>query len=200
MSWSNPTPDEAYESYTYYRNRYYDAAYQKSASEKRQQTYISQRNSERSKYNNLASQKLNLEKRLSAIESIIKMLEGTGGWRSTNVPDAILRVNSALNKADDAYRRSIKMDGCAVASLESVFSVPTVEGEHHSAAALLAYKAERNRLGQEISNLNTNISALSASISALNGKINSCSSAQEDYRRIMSSSAYEMNHFRKYMY
>ena len=81
MSWSNPTQKEASELYSYYRNKYYEAARKKSASEKEEQTYINQRNGERAKYNNLISQKSTLEKRLSGVESIIKMLEGTGGWR-----------------------------------------------------------------------------------------------------------------------
>ena len=121
MSWLNPTSDEAAESYSYYKNKYYNAANQKRTSEKQEQSYVSQKKSATSKMNALSTQKVNLEKRLSGIVNIIKMLEGTGGWFSANVPNAISKATSALNKTIDSYRSCIKMSGVVAASLKSAF-------------------------------------------------------------------------------
>lgn len=201
MSWSNPTPEEAAESYSYYKNQYYNAASQKQASEKQEQSYISQKNSAASQISSLSSQKLSFEKRLSGIENIIKMLEGSGGWFSISVPSAIAKVTTALKKADDSYRNSMKLSGGAgAASLETVFETKSVEGDSRSASALQQYKAEKARLEQQIADLKTQISSLSSMISSLTSKINACNATQATLRSTMNSSAYEMNHYEKFMY
>lgn len=200
MSWYNPSPEEAAESYSYYKNKYYSAASQKRNSEKLEQGYVSQRNSANTQLSSLSSQKVNFEKRLSGIEKIIKMLEGNGGWFSTNVPDAITKVVSALKKTDVSYRNSVRMTGgVAAASIETAFATQTVEGESHSASALQQYKSEKARLEQEIANLKSQISSLSATISSLTSKINSCNSTQAALRSTMNSCAYEMNHYKRFM-
>ncbi len=201
MSWSNPTPEEASNAYSYYKNKYQSAANQKRASEKQEQSYVSQKSSATSQKAALSSQKVSFEKRLSGVENIIKMLEGSGGWFSTNVPNAISKASSSLSKAETSYRNSIKLSGgIAAASLENAFETKTVEGEIHSANALQQYKSEKIRLEQEIANLKTQISTLSNTISTLTSKINSCNATQASLRSSMNSYAYEMNHFKKYMY
>lgn len=201
MSWYHPSQEEAAEAYSFYRNKYHKAASQRNASIRQEQAYISQKRTATTKMNEFSMQKLNFEKRLEGIILIIKMLEGSGGWRSTNVPNAILKATSTIRKTDSSYKKSIRMTGgMAVASLETAFAVKTVEGDYRSASALQAYKAEKTRLEQSIANLKIQIDSLSNQISVLSKQISACSAAQASYKSTMNSSAYEMNHYRKYMY
>lgn len=201
MSWYNPSQEEAIEAYAYYQNKYYTAASQRNVSMRQEQAYLSQKSAVTSKMNDFSVQKLNFEKRLEGIIKIIKMLEGSGGWFTTNVPSAISKATSTIQKTDTSYKRSIRMTGgMAAASLETVFAVKTVEGDYRSASALQAYKSEKTRLEQSIANLNSQIASLSSQISLLNKQISACNAAQVSYRNIMNFSAYELNHYRKYMY
>ena len=201
MSWSNPTPEEAAESYSYYKNRYNSAANQKRASEKQEQSYISQKSQANSQINALSSQKINFERRLRGIEGIIKMLEGSGGFFSKNVPATISKATNALNKVDNSYRKSIRRTGGGSdARLATAFEIKTVEGHPNSSNALQQYKAEKARLEQELQNLKNQLNNLSALVSQLNSKINACNATQASLQSSMNSYAYEMNHYRKYTY
>lgn len=201
MSWYNPSQEEATEAYAYYKNKYYSAANQRNASMRQEQAYVSQKSAATTKMNDLSAQKLNFEKRLEGVIKIIKMLEGSGGWFATNVPSTISKAISTIQKTETSYKRSIKMTGgMAAASLETAFAVKTVEGDHRSASALQAYKSEKTRLEQSIADLKSQIASLSSQISTLSKQISACSAAQASYKNTMNSSAYEMNHYRKYMY
>ena len=201
MSWYDPSQEEAVEAYSYYQNKYYNAANQRNASKRQEQEFISQKSAAAAKMNESSSQKLNFEKRLEGIIKIIRMLEGTGGLFSADVPGAISKAASTLQKTDTSYRRSIRMTGgTAAASLESAFAVKTVEGDPRSASALAAYKAEKERLEQNIADLKSQIASLSGQITALSRQISACSAAQVSYKNTMNTCAYEMNHYRKYMY
>lgn len=201
MSWYNPTPEEASEEYSYYKHRYSDAAAQRSASMRLEDSYVSERNAANSQLSSLSSQKLNFEKRLEGIDNIIKMLEGTGGWFSTNVPSTITKAVSSIQKTDASYHQSIRMTGgTAAASLATAFRTKTVDEDANSASALQGYKTERAKLEQNIIDLNNQIASLSGMISSLNGKINACNADQASLQRTMNESAYVMNHYKRYMY
>ncbi len=201
MSWSNPSPSEAAEMYSYYKHKYENAANQKRASERLEQSYISQRSSASSQLNNAKAQKVNLEKRLEGVEKIIKMLEGTGGWFSTNVPNAIQTAKNKLKQADNSYRSSIKVTGgIAAASIESAFATKAVEEDANSANALNEFKKERTRLEQAISELNSQINNLAATIANLTSSINACNETQASLQSAMNSYAYDMNHYHGFMY
>lgn len=201
MSWYNPSQEEATEAYSYYQNKYYSAASQYNASMRQEQAYISQKSAATTKMSDVSVQKVNFEKRLEGIIKIIKMLEGSGGWFATNVPSTISKASSTIQKTDTSYKHSIRMTGgIAAASLETAFAVKTVEGDFRSASALQAYKEEKTRLEQSIAELKSQIDFLSSKISTLSKQISSCGVAQASYKNAMNSSAYEMNHYRKYMY
>lgn len=201
MSWYNPSREEAIEAYAYYKNKYYNAANQRNASMRQEQAYVSQKSMATTKMNDLSTQKMNFEKRLEGIIKIIKMLEGSGGWFVTNVPSTISKAASTIQKTEISYKRSIKMTGgIAAASLETAFAVKTVEEDYRSASALQDYKSEKVRLENNIADLNSQIASLSSQISILSRQISACNAAQASYKNTMNSSAYEMNHYRKYMY
>lgn len=199
-SWNNPTEDEAEEAYDYYKAKYNSAASQKRSSERQEQTYISEKKSAVNKRDQLRDQVLNFEDRLEGIDKIIAMLEGTGGWFTANVPEAISKTQRTLSKADGSLRECIKLTGgAAAASMETAFAVKTVEGDYRSAAALQAFRSERERLSGQLQELNNQINSLSEQISTLSGKISSCNSQQWDLQRSMNSYAYDMNHYKKYI-
>jgi len=200
-SWSNPSQDEAIEAYEYYKGKYNNAANQKRASERQEQTYVSEKNAASAEMNSLSSEKLNFEKRLRGIEDIIKMLEGTGSRSSANVPNAIEKAQSSIAKTDSSFRSSMRLSGGAgAASLETAFKTKAVEAEPHSASALSSFKAEKARLEEEIANLSKQIANLSSLISSLSNKISACNSAQATLQSSMNSYAYDMNHYKKYTY
>ncbi len=201
MSWYNPSQEEATEAYAYYQNKYYAAASQRNASMRQEQAYISERSAATAKVNDLSNQKLNFEKRIEGIIKIINMLEGSGGWFATNVPSTILKATSTIQKTDASYNRSIRMTGgVRAASLEEAFSIKTVEEDCRSASALQAYKEEKTKLEQSVADLKSQMASLSSQISMLSSQISACSAVQASYKNTMNSSAYEMNHYRKYMY
>lgn len=201
MSWYNPSQEEAMEAYAYYKNKYYSAAKQRNSLMRQEQAYVSQKRMATTKMNDLSTQSINFEKRLEGVIKIIKMLEGSGGWFVTNVPGTISKAASTIQKTDISYKRSIKMaGGIAAASLETAFAVKTVEEDYRAASALQDYKSEKVRLENNIADLKSQIASLSSQISTLSKQINACSAAQSSYKNTMNSSAYEMNHYRKYMY
>lgn len=195
MSWSNPSLDEATEAYSYHKNLYYNAASQREASIRQENRYISERNAAKSQMSDLSSQKLNFEKRLEGIKRIIKMLENSG-----SVPSSISKVVRTVKKTDESFRTAIKFDNGLVVSIEDAFKTKSVEEDGNSASALQAYKNEKTTLEQNIENLKRQIASLSEQISSLTSQINACNSLQSSLKRTMNSSAYEMNHYRKYMY
>lgn len=200
-SWSNPSQEEATEAYEYYKSKYYSAANQKRVSERQEQTYISEKNAATTEMNSLSVQKMNFEERVRGIEDIIKMLEGNGGWFSTNVPSAIEKTQKSLSKTDSSFRSSIRLTGGGgTASMEASFAIKSVEADAHSSAALSSFKSEKKRLEQEITNLSTQIANLSSMISSLTSKINACNATQASLQSAMNSYAYDMNHYKKFTY
>lgn len=201
MSWANPSPSEAAEMYSYYKHKYEDAANQKRASERLESSYVSRKNSTVSQLNAASSQRVNLEKRLEGVEKIIKMLEGSGGWFTSSVPEAIDKAKSKLKQADSSYRSSIRViGGTTAASIETAFAIKSVEEDPNSANALSEFKKERTRVEQAITELQSQINNLSSLISSLTSSINACNQTQASLQSAMNSYAYDMNHYHGFMF
>ncbi len=199
-SWSNPTPEEAQEAYSYYKRKYNQAASQKRDSERQEQEYLAQKDSAARECSSLSTQRLNFEKRLSGIQELIKMLEGSGGWFSLNVPEVIAKAQKSLAQTDASFRSSVILtDGIGAADLCAAYETKTVAGESHSASALAAFRAEKTRLEQEILRLKERIAQLSALVDDLNRKVRNCNATQSQLRSAMNSYAYDMNHYKRYI-
>ena len=198
MSWSNPSSNEAESAYYSAKNAYSNAANQKSASERAESNYISEKNSCASSIQSCQNEKRNFEKRIAGIGEIIKALEGSGGG-GVDVPSGISKVNSAAGNADTSYRGSIKCAEITRADFNDVFKAKSVYEDANSSGALSAYKSEKARLEQAVAELEARIASLFASIDSLTSKIKSCNAAQASYSHTMSSAAYDMNHYKKYM-
>lgn len=199
MPWVNPTPEEAKEEYDYSRSKYMQAASEKAASERAEQSYIDQRKTAMSTIQSCKTDKTNFEKRIKQIEEIIKMLEGRGGFFSEDVPESITNANTSSQKADQSFKSCIKCDGISSASLDDVFHSKSVEEDSNSNNALNAFKNEKARLEEAVENLERQISSLSSSINDLNTQIRNCNSTQASLRHSMNGYAYEMSHYKRYM-
>ncbi len=199
--WIDPSPKEAEEAYSYYKVKYERAASQKYTSERQEAAYIAEKTAAVTKLNSLSSQKASFEKRLRGIEEIIRILEGTGGWLSANVPEAIENAKKSLSKADTSFSGSMRLSGVAgTMCLQNAFLTKTVEEDTHSATALAAFRAEKARLETELDNLHQQLDSLSDLVSSLKSKINACNATQRSLKHSMNSHAYDMNHYRKYLY
>lgn len=198
-SWNNPTPEEAEEAYWYNRNRYYNAASEYNAARNRAQSLEYQKSASKSQMQSLSTQRVNLEKRLDGVEKIIRCMVGSGGWLATNVPSAISKASKALEKADESFRKSIRLDGgISAARMAERLRVKSVEEDANSSSALSLYRKEKVRIENEINEIRKNLNALSDKVNQLNGQLNSCYSTQNSARKVMNSTTYEMNHYRKY--
>lgn len=199
-SWNNPTNEEAEEAYAYYKGKYNEAAEQKKASERQEAAYSSEKKAAAQDLDDCSRKKVNFEKRLRGIEDIIKMLEGSGGWFSTNVPETIEKAQKSIAKADASFRGSMRLSGgSGSASLEEALKPKTVDEDPHSSAALAEFKAEKARLEQAIEDLRVQIDSLSTLIDSLNKKIKACNAQQGSLQSAMTSYAYDMNHYKKYV-
>lgn len=198
--WSYPSEEEASEAYYYFKDKYNSAAYQKQVSERNEQQYLNEKSAASSQIKNLSTDRVNFEKRLKGIEEIIKILEGNGGWFSTNIPQAISQAQHSLERAQESFQKSIVLSGGSNrASLSEAFALKTVEADANSSAALQEYRKEKNRLEQEIANIKQQVANLEVAIAQLVRQIKSCNIEQSSLRSSMNSYAYEMNHYRRYM-
>ena len=198
MSWLNPTEEEAEEEYRYYKKKYNSAYNSLNASERNEQNCINIRNSAQKKVDAAKTQKKNDEKRLKEIKDILKILEGSGGWFSSDIPGAIEKNNNAVDAADESYRKCIRCDGITAADIGKIFRVDTVEQNAGSAQALSAFRAEVRRLEQSIDSLKNTIATETARAEDMRTQINRCNSEQRTYRNTMNNALYNMNHYKKY--
>ncbi len=199
MSWFNPEPQEAYDLYCYNKNRYLDAAESRAASVRQERQCVYEKQQAQKTISNCKSEKTNFEKRIKGIDQIIKMLEQEGGLFSVSVPSTISTANKKASQTDTSFKGCIKSDGVTAANMGDVIGVKSVAEELHSSSALTKLKNEKARLEKSVEELNSTISNLNEQISRLTSQIRVCDAEQADLQRVMSSSSYEMSHYRRYM-
>lgn len=190
---------DASEYYYYYKDKYNRAVSDRSASYKKEESYISQRNQKRSQLNRCNADKSAADKRLKDVDNIIKMLEGKSGWFGTNVPDKINDAQKAVGNVDAGFRKSIRLiDGGSV-DLKEAFPIKTVAGNSNSNAALIRLRQESSNLRQRIKDLNQSISSLNTAITQLNRDIRACDSRQTSLTKDINNYLYQMNYWKRRM-
>lgn len=205
MSWYNPSQDEAAEEYYSSKRRYTNAANQRNAAKKAAENCCAEKSQAISEIKACKSEKLNFEKRIEDIRCIIGALDGSQsggiliGAIGTDVPGIISRFNECAGKADASYKESMKCSDMTAASIQEVFKSKSVEEDVHTSDALAKFKAELARLQQAVADLQAQINSLSSTVDELTSKINSYNAEQMNWRKVMVSSAYEMNHYKGYM-
>lgn len=204
MSWYNPSQDEAADAYYSSKSRYSNAASQKQAASRAEGRAASERAQAQREIASCQTDKLNFEKRIEDIRHIVSALDGSAtgplvGMIGADIPTLIAGLNGSLQETDAAYRSSIVCPEIPAASFYDSLRSKSVGEDSLLSAALQKFRDEIARLQQAIAELEAKLKALSALVSDLNAKIRSYQAAQADWGRVMQSSAYEMDHYRRYM-
>lgn len=199
MSWFNPSQEEANESYYNARSSYINASNQYNRNAKQINSCWSNMSNVRNQYASCRSDKINFQKRIEAIGNIISLLEGNGGWFQANVPEAVNGANTSAQKAGKGFSQCVRCDDVAAPDLSSVFKCKSVSEDGNSAGALQSYKDEKTRLEQAVANIEKQMNNLNNQANELARRMNSINAQQQALRKSMSSSAFEMSHYKKYM-
>lgn len=192
--WINPSQSEAQDEYDSAKRRYSNAASDYIQAKNKYDSCSQEYSKQKQNYDSASSEKINFEKRVEQIEKIIKLLSDGG-----NVNDAVSDANSAAEKAESALSGSVKCSGINSPNLSRAFRCRTVEEDPDSANALAEFKKEKSRLEQSIQQVEAQIRAMEESVEALEKQMSSLASAQSSAQRVMRSSSYDMNHYKKYI-
>lgn len=126
-------------------------------------------------------------------------MEGSGGWFSANVPDAVDDANSSAKTAGESFSRCIVCDEVTASDLSTTFKCKSVSEDSDSAGALQSFKSEKSRLEQAVADIEKQIDSLNEQADELAKKMNSINAQQQALRKSMASSAFEMAHYKRYM-
>ena len=205
MSWYNPSQDEAAEEYYASKSRYANAANQRASAAKAAENCSYEKSQALSAIESSKNDKLNFEKRIEDIQTIIGAMEGSGGGSSlisamgADLPTILNQFNDSAQQTDSSYQGSIKCPDFIAASFLDVFKNKGVIEDTLLSGSLEMFRNERQRLQEALQNLEQQMNQLSGLVEELTSKINMYQVEQADWRKVMVSSAFEMNHFKNYM-
>ena len=205
MSWYNPSQDEAAEEYYASKSRYANAANQRASAAKAAENCSYEKSQALSAIESCKNDKLNFEKRIEDIQTIIGAMEGSGGGSSlisamgADLPTILNQFNDSAQQTDGSYQGSIKCPDFTAASFLNVFKNKGVIEDTLLSGSLEIFRNEVQRLQEALQNLEQQINQLSGLVGELTSKINLYQMEQADWRKVMVSSAFEMNHFKNYM-
>ena len=124
------TQQEAEDQFISAKKNYYEAEQRRAQLSNQMDNYRAEKKYAAEQISSARGERTNFEKRLRGIESIIKMLEGTG-WSSKNAPQSIDKANSALQSANSNYQQCIRLSGGVSAADNGAYAsetFPTVAG------------------------------------------------------------------------
>ena len=185
----------------YYESKkaYNKAVAQRQSLQKQETACYTAKSNAISNIHNAQTNKINFEKRLAEIEKIIKMLDGTGGWFSVNVPEAIDKANKQLSKVDESFKKCMTCTGYQPAKLGEVFKVLTVAEDDNTNQALEILKQEKIRLQKAIDNLKESIVQNQQIVKNMIKQLTSISIAKISNIKSIAFAAYDMNVAKKAM-
>ena len=205
MSWYNPSQDEAADEYYASKSRYMNAASQRNSSMRAATACTMEKAAVAGIIGTCTSQKLNFEKRIEDIRTIVGAIEGNGGGNilissmGGDLPNIISAFNASVGDADMSYHGSMKCSDITPANLSEVFRSKSVTEDSWLSNALTMFKNEITRLEQALQDLQNQINTLNDLTDELTSKINMYNAETISCRRIMVNCAFEMKHFRMYM-
>ncbi len=183
---------KASEGYYSSKSKYLNAAAEKRHYQQAQDSYTAERNRNLSAVSACQSSKLNFEQRIADLTAIINKMEN-------EVPDTVTGANSASSQADASYKQEIQCQDIPAPDLSTVFHCKSVEEDASSGQALQLFKSEKIRLENALQELEQRIQQAFAAIDELTSQIQSCAVHQAELRNVMLSSAYTMEHCRRFM-
>lgn len=205
MSWYNPSQDEAAEEYYSSKSRYNNAANQRYAATRAAENCLAEKAQVQNAIQSCMSDKINFERRIEDIRSIIGVISGTTGGAmfgilsGMNLPEVITSFNNHAQKTDESFKGSMKCSDILAASIFEVFKSKSVEEDSNMSDALQQFKNELARLEQAVRDLQAQMDSLSNLVNELSSKVNMFNAEAMNWRKVMVSSAFEMNHYRGYM-
>ena len=205
MSWYNPSQDEAAEEYYASKSRYANAANQRASAAKAAENCSYEKSQALSAIESCKNDKLNFEKRIEDIQTIIGAMEGSSGGSSlisamgADLPTILNQFNDSAQQTDTSYQGSIKCSDFIAASFLNVFKDKGVIEDTLLSGSLEMFRNEVQRLQEALQNLEQQMNQLGGLVGELTSKINLYQVEQADWRKVMVSSAFEMNHFKNYM-
>lgn len=205
MSWYNPSQDEAADEYYSSKSRYTNAANQRYAAARAAESCCAEKAQALTAINSCMSEKLNFERRIEDIRIIVGAIEGTGGGSSlisamgADLQSLISKFNSIAQQTSTSYQGSMKCTEVKPVSLFDVFKNKSVVEDGYISEALQKFKDEITRLEEALKNLESQMNNLINLVNDLTSKINMYNAEQANWRKVMVSSAFEMNHFKLYM-
>lgn len=205
MSWYNPSQDEAADEYYLSKSRYTNAANQRYAAARASESCCAEKTQALTAINSCMNEKLNFERRIEDIRTIVGAIEGSGSGSSlisamgADLPSLIEKFNTSVQQTDSSYQGSMKCPDIRPVNLFDVFKNDPVIKDHLLSDSLQMFKNEIIRLEEALENLRVQMDNLTNLVNELTSKINMYNAEQADCRRIMVSSAFEMNHFKLYM-
>ena len=205
MSWYNPSQDEAAEEYYASKSRYANAANQRASAAKAAENCSYEKSQALSAIESCKNDKLNFEKRIEDIQTIIGAMEGSSGGSSlisamgADLPTILNQFNDSAQQTDTSYQGSIKCSDFIAASFLNVFKDKGVIEDTLLSGSLEMFRNEVQRLQEALQNLEQQMNQLGGLVGEITSKINMYQVEQADWRKVMVSSAFEMNHFKNYM-
>lgn len=196
MRWYNPSQEEARQGYYDARKRYANAANQYKQNESLTNQCFSEYSSVRSEIGQTNSEKMNFEKRIEQIGSIIDILEGR---REPNVPQKLQEERISASRSEEAMKLCIKCSETSSPSLGSAFRLADVNEDINSSQALQLFQKEKARLEQAVEDLKNKINNMENRSQELISRMNALNAEKISSRKNMMSSVFEMAHFKKYM-
>ena len=203
MSWYNPSQDEAADEYYSSKSRYTNAANQRCAAARAAENCCAEKSQALNAINSCQNDKLNFERRIEDIRQIVYALEGGSGSLvsaiGADIPTLISRFNKSVEQTDSSYKGSIFCRDIKPISWCSIFQNKNVGDDSLLSGALEMFKNEITRLENALKDLETQMNNLTNMVNELTSKINMYNVEQANWRKVMVSSAFEMNHFKLYM-
>ena len=203
MSWLNPSQDEAADEYYSSKSRYNNAANQRNAALKSANKCRAEKTQAINAKNACIKNKVNFERRIEDIKAIIGAISGVpceGMMLSgINVPNTIISFNNVASETDNSYKESMKCSGITATSILDTFKSMSIDEDYNISTALQMFRAELERLKQAVRELQIQMNSLTATIDSLNSKINAYNAEASSFRKVMVTSAFEMNHFKGFM-
>ncbi|MBR6102521.1 MAG: hypothetical protein IKP95_08845 [Ruminococcus sp.] len=193
MSWSNPTQQEAQDCYDEARSRYNNAAEGYCQCKSAYENTFSEYSSAKNQCNSMQGDKLDFQKRLADLESVLSLLRENG-----KVNETVGDYNKSADSAGSALKGCVVCDGVNCPDLATVFKSKDVDDDQDSALAHQILKSEKARLENAIKEVDAQISAMEQNLTDLTKRMNSLFSQQCSYKNVMNASAFDMNHYKNY--
>ena len=146
------------------------------------------------------SSKINFEKKIDQIKSIIEVFEKSSELAGIlSIPDIIRKFNADIKETDISYSESIKCSGCTAATF-TIYKDAEVETDKFLSEALRYFKEELIRLEGAVEELNTEMKKINNYIEILKKDISMYDDRRIDSFKNMINNAYFAREYKRKMY